>query len=980
MNLFHKLTNYYRQSLSDAVMKEVNQKELCEDCLIDINEILRGEINASVTEYIFRQKYNSRYREAIEMNWTVDVILCPFSFEVNSEHGNKKVLPETLVPIMMPAKLYISGKLSHTGKKPWIDRKLLSPTELEPYKIGSVQDLDNYLSTNSLDVKKHPSWPYYIDFVNEMLKTVCKMELNHLVIKDFSLTKDAFVVVNNIINASNHLRELYEYIVDKSIEPNSLARNMFNYHEKEQQEVCDEKNQFDLSGRHFGQMGCGFPLSSSQRETMNYYLSDENEEVFAVNGPPGTGKTTLLHSIIANEYVTRADKGQEPPIIFATSNNNQAVTNIIDSFTESDEDADLLSRRWLKGLFSLGAYLVSDKKKGVDAYQTIIETSRTDGYYKKLEKRDELEKLHETFMQMSRRYLERNDNVILSGVIEELKCRINKNVKKIRESIPLLIRKKNQIESLEKLYPEGFEIALNEINDELLKYEMEREEYVLISASFDNWYNNHFIIVKFFIKMNLLKFLYKRSMMDFVNKHLRYFSTKDHGSFTRIEQSIIDWNSELSQKELELQKRVRKIESDRRVYIETVQSVETIACEFGCDKEYSDDIYNEINNAMDTGIRYESFMLSVHYYEGRWLLECFDRIKKNETDKKSEISKRKFWYRMAKLTPCFVSTFYMIPKFLQNGEFGNNDQWVKNYFLNFIDILIIDEAGQASPEVCLPLSMLAKKAIFVGDVYQIEPVWSVERYSDIPNIKAYIGEEYISSLIESGYSAHSGNLMTIAKRHSNFQKFSEGGMYLTEHRRCLPDIIQYCNELTYENKLIPMRRNDREGFILPNMLHIDCKGNSTKKGGSRKNEFEAEAIARWIANNSSKFVEYYNALEKEDKSEVLISDIIAVVTPFKAQANLIRNLLRRSGFGSITVGTVHSLQGAERRIVVFSTVYDSKDGNSYFFDSGVNMLNVAVSRAKDSFVVFGDSDILKPGNTKPSEILAKYLTFTSQSI
>ena len=47
----------------------------------------------------------------------------------------------------------------------------------------------------------------------------------------------------------------------------------------------------------------------------------------------------------------------------------------------------------------------------------------------------------------------------------------------------------------------------------------------------------------------------------------------------------------------------------------------------------------------------------------------------------------------------------------------------KNFFLyNYIDLLIVDEAGQVSPEIAAGAFSLAKKSVVVGDVYQIEPV------------------------------------------------------------------------------------------------------------------------------------------------------------------------------------------------------------------------------------------------------------------
>jgi superfamily I DNA and/or RNA helicase len=44
--------------------------------------------------------------------------------------------------------------------------------------------------------------------------------------------------------------------------------------------------------------------------------------------------------------------------------------------------------------------------------------------------------------------------------------------------------------------------------------------------------------------------------------------------------------------------------------------------------------------------------------------------------------------------------------------------------LEFVDFLIVDEAGQVSPEVGLASFGLAKQAVIVGDIQQIEPVWN----------------------------------------------------------------------------------------------------------------------------------------------------------------------------------------------------------------------------------------------------------------
>ncbi|MBN4752353.1 hypothetical protein H3264_26350, partial [Escherichia coli] len=83
--------------------------------------------------------------------------------------------------------------------------------------------------------------------------------------------------------------------------------------------------------------------------------------------------------------------------------------------------------------------------------------------------------------------------------------------------------------------------------------------------------------------------------------------------------------------------------------------------------------------------------------------------------------------------------------------------------------------------------------------------------------------------------------------------------------------------------------------------------------------------------------------------------------------------------GLLTVGTVHSLQGAERAIVLFSPVY-SKHEDGRFLDSNSTILNVAVSRAKDSFLVFGDMDLIEMQPAfSPQGLLAKYLFSTDNN-
>lgn len=49
-------------------------------------------------------------------------------------------------------------------------------------------------------------------------------------------------------------------------------------------------------------------------------------------------------------------------------------------------------------------------------------------------------------------------------------------------------------------------------------------------------------------------------------------------------------------------------------------------------------------------------------------------------------------------------------------------------------------------------------------------------------------------------------------------------------------------------------------------------------------------------------------------------------------------------------------------------------------DNKPNMLNVAVSRAKDNFIVFANTKILDKNKKTPSGILANHLTYENKTL
>ncbi|HLD65139.1 MAG TPA: AAA domain-containing protein, partial [Pseudomonas sp.] len=129
---------------------------------------------------------------------------------------------------------------------------------------------------------------------------------------------------------------------------------------------------------------------------------------------------------------------------------------------------------------------------------------------------------------------------------------------------------------------------------------------------------------------------------------------------------------------------------------------------------------------------------------------------------------------------------------------------------------------------------------------------------------------------------------------------------------------------------------------------------------------------------------------------VPLEQLVAIVTPFRGQVEAIKNLVRErldpmddNLSGRLTIGTVHTLQGAEKPVVLFSAVNresrasrrtESNHRERVFIDrDDGRLLNVAISRAQKSFILFGHSDLffsqqaMDPTNDLPSAIVGRCL-------
>ncbi|EKE9082995.1 DNA2/NAM7 family helicase, partial [Escherichia coli] len=681
--------------------------------------------------------------------------------------------------------------------------------------------------------------------------------------------------------------------------------------------------------------------------------------------------------IIATQWARAALEKSEPPVIIATSTNNQAVTNIIEAFGKDfSQGTGAMAGRWLPELKSFGAYFPSSTRKAEAAKKY-----QTEDFFNQVESKEYVEDALLFYLEKAKAAFPEKECSSPEKVIELLHGQLaakSEQLKRLNATWQTL----SQVRAARELIANDIEQYLDNLNKLLSGQE---QKVTLLKSAKTEWKKyraGESLIYSLFSWLPAVRSKRQYQIQLFLEDKLGALISGNQWSDPETIERNID--GLLNSAECEQTTYRQQIDSAHEIVLKEQQAVQEwqrLALDLGYegDEELS---FSQADELADTQIRFPAFLLTTHYWEGRWLMDMA-RIDDLQEEKKKKGAKgvTARWQRRMKLTPCVVMTCYMLPGNMQISEHKGQRKFEKSYLYDFADLLIVDEAGQVLPEVAAASFALAKKALVIGDTEQIPPIWNIAPAIDVGNMLAEkilsgstqeeITEKY-TAIADLGKSAASGSVMKIAQFASRYQYDPElaRGMYLYEHRRCFDNIIGYCNTLCYHGKLLP-KRGREESNLMPAMgyLHIDGKG-ELASSGSRYNLLEAETIAAWLAENQQNIEAHYG------KS---LHEVVGIVTPFSAQVSTIKQALGKQGIStganekSLTVGTVHSLQGAERAIVIFSPVY-SKHEDGGFIDSDNSMLNVAVSRAKDSFLVFGDMDLfeIQPPSS-PRGLLAKYL-------
>ena len=281
--------------------------------------------------------------------------------------------------------------------------------------------------------------------------------------------------------------------------------------------------------------------------------------------------------------------------------------------------------------------------------------------------------------------------------------------------------------------------------------------------------------------------------------------------------------------------------------------------------------------------------------------------------------------------------------------------------------LMIDEAGQAIPQAAVGGLLRAKRAIVVGDPLQIEPV-----FTSPPALVQYLMELKLGN-DANDWSPCLESVQTITDRVNPYGCMLDVdgqdkwiGIPLWVHRRCIEPMFSISNEIAYDRRMIPGPEKHEDMKAQPHSIlgcnrWIDSKGNCTFKQYKRELGNEVLNILLELADNNGNLHKVY------------------VISPFKAVKNKLKEDIRSNIntlalklewtkkdvniFLKDNIGTVHTFQGKENDTVILVLGCDpANSGGASWASSKPNLLNVAVSRAKKNLFVVGDSHVW--GNKK----------------
>ena len=275
-----------------------------------------------------------------------------------------------------------------------------------------------------------------------------------------------------------------------------------------------------------------------------------------------------------------------------------------------------------------------------------------------------------------------------------------------------------------------------------------------------------------------------------------------------------------------------------------------------------------------------------------------------------------------------------------------------------LDWILLDEAGQASPQSAAGALWRARRAAIIGDPQQIEPV--------VPQPAALIDtleervrnrDADIRNVDLKKWSPLGQSAQTLADRSAELGTWMDSagrrvwtGFPLRAHHRCAEPMFSIANRIAYDSQMVQARTSfPHISSPLGQSRWLDVQGHNAD---TQLVQEELACLRRCLLAFQQDWPTAYGPNGSREAS-------VFVISPFRKVAWHCRSLLRSMQFSEerVRCGTIHTFQGREADIVFLvlgSSPGQAGWGSRQWASRTPNILNVALTRARSLIYVIGN--------------------------
>jgi len=273
------------------------------------------------------------------------------------------------------------------------------------------------------------------------------------------------------------------------------------------------------------------------------------------------------------------------------------------------------------------------------------------------------------------------------------------------------------------------------------------------------------------------------------------------------------------------------------------------------------------------------------------------------------------------------------------------------YELEF-DAVVVDESSMASlPYLVIMAARCRQNMIVAGDPMQLPPI----SLSTNENARKLLEQDIFA------YASGANEPNDLFQWH-DFNPLSTS--FFDVQYRLNADLADIISDVFYEGRLkseeSAFRTTGKKSYEVIDTAPMNPTLDKKKKdfGFSPKNEKHLKVVEELVT--------------KLVMKDLIPMEQIGVIVPFRSVVWDVRLVLKKKGFSDVEVGTIHTFQGREKKVIIFDTVMSGEERNgkvTHFsvrpFDEQKNglsvhrLLNVAFSRAKDRLYVIADMNHIR---------------------